>query len=139
VRNATPVKGGHLEKATSAPGKAVVPDFGGDQPRDQETGNYEEDIDADKAACESGNMKVEKHDRQDRDRPQPVDIGAVGGGMADTLPVPTSFLESERESWAELWQEVHRYRSGGCNKTITHLTPPGRTHGYHLSVPPWRR
>ncbi len=43
---------------------------------DQETGNHEEDVDPDKAPSHP-QTDVKKYDRDNRDCPQPVDIGPI--------------------------------------------------------------
>jgi len=48
-----------------------------DQVSDQETGNHEEDIDADKAARKQGRKRVKSDDQQHGDCPQAIDVFAV--------------------------------------------------------------
>jgi hypothetical protein len=52
-------------------------DLVADQARDQEPRDDEEHVDADEAAGENAGARVKQHDRNDRDRPQPVDVGTV--------------------------------------------------------------
>src|ERR1700752_893019 len=69
---------------------------------DQEPGDYEEDINAEKTARETRNLEVIEDDRDDRDCPKPIDIGAIAqshvskacakryGGLTRSLPQPAS-------------------------------------------------
>ncbi len=52
-------------------------DFVADQARDQEPRDDEEHVDADEAAREGADARVKQHDGNDRDRPEPVDVGTV--------------------------------------------------------------
>ena len=54
-----------------APGQQLA----GDLMRDQEAGDDEEHVDADKAAAEAWNVSVKADHREDRDGPHAVDIG----------------------------------------------------------------
>ncbi len=49
-----------------------------DDPRDQKTGNDEEDVDPDKSTRDQPRVRVIDDDEQDGNRPQSVDIGPVG-------------------------------------------------------------
>ena len=48
---------------------------------DQEAGDDEEDVDADKAAGHAGDADMVEHHREDRDGAQPVDERPVGGDI----------------------------------------------------------
>ena len=54
--------------------------LGQDQRGDQEAGDDEENVDTDEAAGPAGHTGMEGQHRHDRDRPQPVDVGAVDPG-----------------------------------------------------------
>ena len=51
--------------------------FVADQARDQEARDDEEHVDADEAAGQRADARVIQHDGNDRDRPEPVDVGTV--------------------------------------------------------------
>ena len=54
----------------------VRPQLAQEQPGDEEAREHEEDVDADVAAGHARHARVVQHDEQDRDRPQPLDVGA---------------------------------------------------------------
>ena len=69
----------------SRKGEGALAHFLLDDPGDQETGNDEEDIDADEAAENARRLEVESDHRQNGERAQGVDIFAVSGCHADTF------------------------------------------------------
>ena len=69
------------DAALVEPGKGedALAHFRLDDPGDQESGNDEEDIDADEAAEHPRRLEVESDHRQNGKRAQPVDVFAVSG------------------------------------------------------------
>src|SRR5699024_5547244 len=60
--------------------RAQLPD---EQPGDQEPGDNQEDVHTDEPARgDGGHTTVVEQDEDDRDRPQPLDVGAEPGGRA---------------------------------------------------------
>ncbi len=47
-------------------------------PGDQEARDDEEDVDADESAGQAHKPGVERHDKEDGDSPEPLDLGAEG-------------------------------------------------------------
>jgi hypothetical protein len=64
-------------RRTRAERSALFAVFLDEEARDQEPRQDEEDVDPDVAAREHVETGMEAHDQQDRDRPEPIDIGPV--------------------------------------------------------------
>ena len=93
--------------------------------RDQEAGDDEEHVDADKAAAEARNVGVKADHREDRDGPHAVDIGE---------PSPRWKIPIGRWTGAalSLW-----FREACCHRTWSggdpiRASPDGEEVGYHL-------
>ena len=67
----------------SEDGERALLHFAPDEVRDQKPGDDEEDIDPDEPAGERRDLVMKEHHRQDRDRAQPIDVGAIARAGAD--------------------------------------------------------
>ena len=65
-------------------------DLAEQQAGDQEAGDDEEDVDADVAAGEERDPGVAEQDGDDRDRPQPLDVGAEAAARLAFRRIPES-------------------------------------------------